>query len=136
MPLAQGLRDPETEHEEGDEVEERGPQHRGLGRHHAGGDHGGDGVRRVVKTVQEVEDQGHQNDEPDEGKGDFHALWLESSGLGAGEAQAFFSTTLPIAWVYSLHASQALSRPSYTSFHFMISMGLPPVLKSSPITAV
>src|SRR4029078_11416756 len=46
-----------AEGEGGDEVEERGPDDRLAGTQHPGRDDRGDGVRRVVKPVDEVEDQ-------------------------------------------------------------------------------
>jgi hypothetical protein len=58
-----------AEEDEGDEVEERRPQHRPLGRQHARRDDGGDRIGGVVQAVQEVEAQGDddQDDQDDEG---------------------------------------------------------------------
>ena len=55
--LGDGVGDGERQDEERDEVEERRPDD-GLPRlQHAGGDDGGDGVRRIVEPVHEVEDE-------------------------------------------------------------------------------
>ncbi len=52
--LAYGRGDIELEDREGDEVEEGGPYDGLVGAQDSGRDHRGDGVRRVVKPVQEV----------------------------------------------------------------------------------
>ena len=55
---ADGVGDVQAEHQEGDEVEERRPDHGVARRQHPGRDDGGDGIGGVVQAVQEVEDQG------------------------------------------------------------------------------
>jgi hypothetical protein len=47
-----------AEQERGHKIKERGPQHGQLGRQDARRDDGGDAVGGVVKSVQEIEDQG------------------------------------------------------------------------------
>src|SRR4051812_7377196 len=59
------LGDMRAEDQEGDEIEEGGPQYGMLRAHHAGGYDGGDGVRRVMQAVEKVEDERH-HDEPDQ----------------------------------------------------------------------
>ncbi len=54
---ADGVRDVEPEHQEGDEIEERRPQHRILRPQHPGRDDGRDRVGGVVQSVEEVEQQ-------------------------------------------------------------------------------
>ena len=63
--LADRLGDVEAEEQEGDEVEERRPQHRVARAQHARRDDGRDRVRGVVQPVQEIEQQGDE-DQPDE----------------------------------------------------------------------
>ena len=63
--LGDGVGHLERQEEERDEVEERGPHHRLPRLQHSRRDHGGDGVRRVVKAVDEVEDQRDADDGDD-----------------------------------------------------------------------
>src|SRR3954451_6126910 len=60
-----GLGDMRAENQEGDEIEEGGPEYGMLRAHHAGRDDGGDRVRRVMQAVEKVEGEGH-HDEPDQ----------------------------------------------------------------------
>ena len=55
--LADGLRDVQAEEQEGDEVEERRPEHRVLRLQHARRDDGRDRIGGIVQAVQEIEQQ-------------------------------------------------------------------------------
>ena len=68
-PLADRVGDGMAEEQEGDEVEEGGPDHRHLRAQHAGRDHGRDRIGGVVQAVQEIEQQGDA-DQGDDGEGD------------------------------------------------------------------
>ena len=59
------LRHMRAEKQEGDEIEERGPDDRVLRTQHAGRHDGGDRIRRVVQPVEEIEQQrdGDQSDQ-------------------------------------------------------------------------
>ena len=57
MPVPMVCGDVQAEHQEGDEVEERRPDHGVLRPQHAGRDDGGDRVGGVVQAVEEVEQQ-------------------------------------------------------------------------------
>ena len=73
--LADGGRHAQVKDEDRDQVEEGREHHRRGRLEHAGGDHGGDRVRRVVEAVHEVERQGqrHQQDHhPEGGLDGFH----------------------------------------------------------------
>jgi hypothetical protein len=50
------------ENEEGHEVEHGCPDHGLAGGKHFGGYHGGNGVGRIVKSIDEIKDQGQGND--------------------------------------------------------------------------
>ena len=97
---ADGVRHVDPEAEGGREVEEGRPGHGQARRQDPRRHDGGDGVRRVVHPVDEVEGEGEQDDEDREGQ------------HGAPAPQALLMTTLPRAWVKSVQASQASSRPS------------------------
>ncbi len=56
-PGADGVGDVKPEHQEGDEIEERRPQHRILRPQHPGRDDGRNRVGGVVQSVEEVEQQ-------------------------------------------------------------------------------
>ena len=75
---ADGVGDMQAEHQEGDEVEERRPQHRILRPQHAGRDDGRDRVGRVVQAVEEVEQQrdGDQADQNRKTKRGVHCAAL------------------------------------------------------------
>ena len=62
---ADGLRDVEPEHQEGDEVEERRPKHRVLRPQHPGRHDGRDRIGGVVQSVEEIEQQ-RDGDEADQ----------------------------------------------------------------------
>ena len=63
--VGDGLSDACSEEEGGDEVEEGSPENGLKGRQDAGGDDGGNGVRSVVKAVEEVEDERNCNEDVD-----------------------------------------------------------------------
>jgi|SRR6185295_6923774 len=54
----QCLRHVQTEEQEGEEVEERGPDDGGTWRQNPGGDDGGDRVGRIMQAVEEIEEKG------------------------------------------------------------------------------
>ena len=66
------------EHREGDEIEERRPEHRILRPQHAGRDDGRDRIGGVVQSVQEVEQQrdGDQSDQDRKTKRGIHCVAL------------------------------------------------------------
>ena len=72
--LADDRRDVEPEDEEGDEIEERSPEHRQEGTKHARRNDGGDRVRRVMQPIEEVEQERgcDQADQQRRGKGGAH----------------------------------------------------------------
>ena len=63
-----------AEAESRDEIEECGPDYRLARGQYAGGDHGGDRVRRVVEAVDEVEDECEGNQRQDCQQRRVHAL--------------------------------------------------------------
>src|SRR5205085_5901061 len=63
--LAHGVRHLHAAAEGGDEVEEGSPDDGDTGREHSRRHHGGNGVRRVVEAVDEVEDE-REGDEQDD----------------------------------------------------------------------
>ena len=63
---ADGLRDMRSEDRKSREIEEGGPHHGVVGLQDARGDDRGDRVRGVVKAVDEVEEEGGQDDRPDQ----------------------------------------------------------------------
>ena len=65
-PRADRVGDARAEDEEGDEIEEGGPEDGLARRQDPGRDDGGDGVGRVVHAVREVERQRDEDDEDDE----------------------------------------------------------------------
>ena len=85
-PGPQGLRHMEAEEQEGDEVEERRPEHRVLRAQHPRRDDGGDGIGRVVQAVEEVEEQGD---------GDEAGQRRQREGGGV-HARHTFSITMPL----------------------------------------
>ena len=96
--LADGGRDLEVEDEDRDEVEERREGDCVVGFQHARGDHGGDGVGRVVQAVHEVERNGQhdqQRDDPERGL----------DGAHASAAQEFSRTTPSIRFATSSQRS-------------------------------
>ncbi len=66
-PGADGVRDIEAEHAEGDEVEERRPEHRILRPQHTGRNDRRDRVGGVVQAVQEVEQQRNRDQSDQDG---------------------------------------------------------------------
>ena len=82
---ADRLGDMQAEEQEGDEVEERGPEHGILRPQHARRDDGGDGIRCVVQAVQEVEEQ-RDADQADE----------KRKGEGRRPSAQTFSITMPL----------------------------------------
>ncbi len=65
MPVPTVLGDMQSEHSEGDEIEERRPEHRILRPQHPGRDDGRDRVGGVMQPVQEVEGE-RDRDQPDQ----------------------------------------------------------------------
>src|SRR5207244_12282019 len=90
--LAHRIRDLYAPAERGDEVEEGRPDHSDGRREDAGRYDGGDGIRGVVETVDEVEDE-RQRDQQDHD----------------GEHQACSSTTPSMTLATSSHRSVAVS---------------------------
>ena len=68
----------QAEHQEGDEIEERRPEHRILRPQHAGRDDGRDRIGGVVQSVEEVEQQrdGDQSDQDGKTKRGIHGAAL------------------------------------------------------------
>src|SRR4029450_2051449 len=64
-PGADGVSDVEPKHHEGDEVEERRPEHRVVRPEHPRRDDGRDRVGGIVQSVEEVEQQ-RECDQPDQ----------------------------------------------------------------------
>ena len=62
-PDADGLGHRSADDEDGGEIEKRCPHHRETGGEDPGGDYCGNGIGGVVKTVDEVESQGDDNEE-------------------------------------------------------------------------
>jgi len=58
----------QPEHQERDEIEERGPKHRELRPQHSGRDDGRDRIGGVVQAVQEVEQQSDGDQADQDGK--------------------------------------------------------------------
>ena len=65
-PLPTVFRDRRAKHERRDEVEKRGPHYRLTRREHSRGHDGGDGIRRIVETVDVVEHQCDRDDQDGE----------------------------------------------------------------------
>ena len=78
--LADGVGHVQLEDGEGDEVEERRPEHRLARREHARRHHGGDGVGRVVEAVDVVEDERGGDDRDDEDELVIHGASRRSRG--------------------------------------------------------
>ena len=60
----------QAEHQKGDEIEESRPAHGITGRQHPGGDDGGDGIGRIVQTIEKIEEQRDGDEAGQQGKGD------------------------------------------------------------------
>src|SRR5688572_20215137 len=99
--LADGRRDLQMKNENRDEIEKRSPDHRLMGPQHTGGNDGRDGVRGVVKTVHEVEDQ-RKRDQDHQGRERDCRV----------HAQTFSTTTDSMTFATSWHLSVASSRYS------------------------
>ena len=107
--LADGGGDTELEDEDRDEVEERREHHRLVRLQHAGGDDGGDRVRRVVEAVHEVERQRQRHQQRDHPETDLDGL---HQGSPIRPAQEFSRTTPSIRLATSSQRSVIDSRCS------------------------
>jgi len=82
--LANGGGHLQLEDADGDDVEKSGEQHRALRLEHAGGHDGGDGIRRVVEAVHEVEGQcqhNEQHNDPDTDLDGIHGRGLRGGRI-------------------------------------------------------
>src|SRR5262249_8322930 len=118
-PLAHAGGHLEVEDEKGDEVEEGGPDHGGVGAEHPRRDYRGHRIGRVVEAVQEVEGQG-QGDEHQDGRRQERKVHVaEVDRVEKVHAQEPLMTISEITWATFLHASTVSSSQPYSSRHLM-----------------
>src|SRR5262249_17040537 len=115
--LAHRPGDLEMKHQEGDEVEECRPDHGSARRQHSRRDHGRDRVGRVVKAIEEIEQERQSDQEPDhQGQNrPWHRPEVLAGALEKMHGQLPLMTISEMTIATSLQASTVSSSQPYSS---------------------